>query len=157
LRRPALRAGLALAIGLAITNGSQILLPSVSTDPDMPISEDYLHDMTMIQEFMLGHAQPNDVLISTVYGLYASWEEAPTFRAQYRITSATPREDIVQLVDDNASGWIVVDRIRLDLSPNAARDFSGVDQIEYIGIFGDEYVWRWRPLSGWVPAAPGLE
>jgi hypothetical protein len=63
----------------------------------------------------------------------------------------------VRLVDDNASGWIVVDKIRLDLSPNSARDFSGEDQIEYIGTFGDEYVWRWQRLSGWAPAAPGLE
>ena len=157
LRRKGLRVGLAIAIGLAITNGSQILLPSVSMNPDMPISEDYLHDMSKIQEFMLGQAQPNDVLISTVYGLYASWEEEPKFQAQYRITSATPKEDIFQLVDNNASGWIVVDKIRLDLSPNSARDFSGEDQIEYIGTFGDEYVWRWQPLSGWAPAAQGLE
>jgi len=157
LRRTGLRVGLAVAIGLAITNGSQILLPSISTNPDMPISEDYLHDMSKIQEFMLEHARPNDVLISTVYGLYAFWEEEPQFQAQYRITSATPKEDIFELVDNNASGWIVVDKIRLDLSRNSLRDFSGEDRIEYIGTFGDEYVWRWQRLSGWAPAAPGLE
>ena len=91
LRRTGPRVGLALAVGLAVTNGSQILLPSVSTNPDMPISEDYLHDMSKIQEFMLGHVQPNDVLISTVYGLYASWEEEPKFQAQYRYHVRHPK------------------------------------------------------------------
>ncbi len=110
------RVVLALVLGLAITNTSQIVLPSVSTNPDMPISEDYLHDMSKLQGFMLGHVQQNDVLVSTVYGLYSTWEQAPRFRAQYRITSATPRKDILQIVDDNPSGWIVVDQIRLDLS-----------------------------------------
>ena len=156
-RRGGLRVGLAVAIGLVITNGPQILLPSISTNPDMPISEDYLHDMSKVQEFMLGHAQPNDALISTVYGLYATWEEEPQFQAQYRITSATPKQDILQLVNSNASGWIVIDKIRLDLSANGERDLSSEDQIEYIGTFGDEYVWRWQRTSGWTPAAPRLE
>ena len=141
--------------GLRSPIRSQILLPSASTNPDMPISEDYLHDMSKIQEFMLGHAQANDVLISTVYGLYASWEDEPKFSAQYRINSATPKEDLLQIVESNPSGWIVIDKIRLDLSPLSARDFSGLDQIEYIGMFGDEYVWRWQRASGWAPAPVG--
>jgi hypothetical protein len=64
------------------------------------------------------------------------------------MNSATPKEDIFQIVASHPSGWIVVDKIRLDLSALAARDLSGVNQIEYIGVFGDEYVWRWQRASG---------
>jgi hypothetical protein len=146
---------LAAALGLSTFNVSQALLPSLSTNPDMPISEDYMHDLSQVQSFMLSHVQQNDVLISTVYGLYATWEERPRFDAQYRITSQTPIEDIFSIVDQNSSGWIVVDKIRLDLSSLSPRDLTGKHQIEYIGLFGDEYVWRWQrtPASAGPPGA----
>jgi hypothetical protein len=131
-------------LGLLVVNVQQILLPSLSTNPDMPISEDYLHDLSQVQAFMIGHVQPNDVLVSTVYGLYATWEGQPEFGSQYRITSQTPLDDILTIVDQNPSGWIVFDKIRLDLSAVSPRDITGNHQIEYIGLFGDEYVWHWQ-------------
>jgi hypothetical protein len=142
-----------LAIGL--TNMPQVLLPTLSTNPDMPISEDYLHDMSEVQALMLRYARSDDVLISTVYGLYASWKDVPQFRSQYRITSATPLDEILKIVDQNPSGWIVIDKIRLDLSAFSSRDLSRVQQIEYIGAFGDEYVWHWQRSRGGAGAAPG--
>lgn len=135
---------LAMVLGIAVSNFQQILLPSVSSNPDMPISEDFMHDMSQVQAYMIDHVQKGDVLISTVYGLYATWEGHPEFRDQYRINSQTPRGQIFDIVEQDPSGWIVMDKIRLDLSTVSPKDFTANGQIEYIGIFGDEYVWRWR-------------
>jgi len=138
---------LALFLGVTVINPQQTLLPTLSTNPDMPISEDYYHDMSIVQSYMLPHTEAGDVLISTVYGLYATWEGEPQFHTIYRITSQTPKQDVFALVDQNPSGWIVIDQIRLDQASMTIKDFAGKDQIEYIGLFGDEYVWRWQHLS----------
>jgi hypothetical protein len=134
----------AALLGAAVTNVPQVLLPSLSTNPDMPISEDYLHEMSGVQSYMLAHAQPGDAVISTVYGLYAAWQREPSFFAQYRITAQSSKDYILSVVDLYPSGWIVIDKIRLDLAALTPKDFMGTDQIEYIGVFGDEYVWHWN-------------
>lgn len=154
-RGSAFPALLAAVLAIAVTNVPQILLPTVSTNPDMPISEDYLHDLAQVQAFMLDHAEPQDVLISTVYGLYAAWEGTPTFDAQYRITTQTPEEYVLSIVNKYPTGWIVVDKIRLDLASMSPKALTTNPQIEYIGLFGDEYVWRW-PRSAAAGAAQVL-
>ncbi|MFH1184155.1 MAG: hypothetical protein V1755_03840 [Chloroflexota bacterium] len=162
LRRASPWRGRAAAVSLAVMvavsalNPWQVALPSVSTDPDMPISEDYLHDLSAVQAYMLGNVGPQDVLIATVYGLYATWEGEPTFSKQYRITSHTTREEVRTIVAQHASGWIVLDDIRLNLSPLSVRDFADNPQIEYIGVFGDEHVWRWE-RSAWGPGGAVTE
>ncbi len=139
---------LAVLLGLSMINVRQVVVPVTSTNPDDPISEDYLHDMSQVHAFMLGHAQPHDVLISTVYGLYSSWQEAPEFRERYRITTDTPRDQIFGLVADNQSGWIVIDQIRLAMSTLGPNEFAGNPDVEYIGLFGDQSVWHWQHASG---------
>ena len=152
--RPSRVAVLAV-LAICLINVPQVLLPTLSTNPDMPISEDYLHDMSKIQAYMLVRARTDEVLISTVYGLYASWKDVPEFRSQYRITSATPMAEILKIVDENAAGWIVIDKIRLDISGFSSRELSRAPQIEYIGAFGDEYVWHWRRSGGGAGARQG--
>lgn len=142
LRQPA-QIGLAAVLGLAAFNFGQILLPTISTNPDMPISEDYMHDMTQIQSYMLASAKPGDVLISTVYGQYAIWAGQPGFAAQMRITSQTPVPNILAYAAKYPSGWIVVDDIRYRLASLSVRDLAGHEQIVYVGEFGDERVWHW--------------
>ena len=139
---------LAAVLGLSVINVKQILVPITSTNPDNPISQDYLHDLSQVHTFMLAHVQPHEVLISTVYGLYASWEEEPSFEEQYRITTQTPRDEIFSLIDQHQSGWIVIDKIRLALSTLGTREFAGKPDVEYIGLFGDEYVWHWQHSPG---------
>jgi hypothetical protein len=134
-------------LGVSVLNPQQILLPVASNNPDMPISEDYYHDMSLVQAFMLGHAKQSDVLISTIYGLYATWKGEPKFQMNYRITSQTPKSDVYSIVDQNHSGWIIIDQIRLDQASLTVKDFSGKDQIEYMGLFGDQYVWHWQHSS----------
>ena len=150
-RGRAASAALGIVLGLCVVNPAQIVLPSISTDPDMPISEDYLHDMSAVQAYMLGHVRQGDVLIATVYGLYATWEGAPKFGERYRITSHSSREEIESIVVQHGSGWVVIDSIRLDLSSFSPRDFADMPQMEYIGVFGDEHVWRWQRSA----AGPG--
>jgi hypothetical protein len=146
-------------LGVSVLNPLETLLPVLSNNPDMPISEDYYHDMSLVQGYMLQHTEDSDVLISTVYGLYTSWEGKPGFRALYRITSQTPSQDVFAIVDQNPSGWIVIDRIRLDQAGMTVKDYSGKDQIEYIGLFGDEHVWHWQHPSAHstIPGSSGKE
>ncbi len=140
---------LALGLALMILNPAQVLLPTLSRDPDMPISEDYLHDMSAVQAYMVNHVAEGDALISTVYGLYATWEGTPRFGEQYRINSGTTAEEIAALVRKHDAGWIVIDTIRLEASEITKRSLTDMPQMEYIGSFGDESVWRWgRPLAG---------
>jgi hypothetical protein len=100
---------------------------------------------------MVDHAAPTDTLISTVYGLYSSWKGEPQFVAQYRITTQTPREDILALMEQHESGWIVIDQIRLTMSGLGPHAFAGVPGVEFAGQFGDEYVWHWQH----APASAG--
>lgn len=144
-------------LGLSVLNGQQILLPVVSTNPDMPISEDYLHNLGLVHAFMLNHVTQNDVLISTVYGLYVSWQGEPIFKSQYRINTQTPKEYIISIVNQNPSGWIVIDKIRLSLSSMTIKDLSGIDQVAYVGLFGDEYVWHWARGAGLTGSQPFVE
>jgi hypothetical protein len=139
---PAVAAGVLLV--LAVMNPFQVVLPTLSSEPDMPISEDYMHEMTEVHDFMLANAMHEDALIATVYGLYATWEREPAFEVQYRINSKTTKEEIEALIGQHPSGWIVIDNIRLDVSPLSVRDITDIPQIEYIGVFGDEHVWRWE-------------
>ncbi len=83
---------LAGVLGLCVVNVSQVILPAVSTNPDDPISEDYLHDLSSVQAYMLDHVQQGDVLVSTVYGLYSSWRESPASRRN----TALPRRPRVR-------------------------------------------------------------
>ncbi len=146
---PATGPVLALGLSLLILNPAQVLLPTLSRDPDMPISEDYLHDMSAVQAYMVKHVVEGDALISTVYGLYATWEATPRFGEQYRINSGTSAEEIKALVAKHKAGWIVIDAIRLEASLITTRSLTDIPQMEYIGSFGDESVWRWgRPLAG---------
>jgi hypothetical protein len=143
----AVKIGSVIILGIMVMNPQQILLPVTSNNPDMPISEDYYHNMSLIQGYMVQHAQNNEVLVSTVYGLYATWQGEPGFQRIYRITSQTPKQDVFALVDQNPSGWLVIDQIRLDQADMTIKDYSGKDEIEYMGLFGDEYVWHWQHPS----------
>jgi hypothetical protein len=58
------------------------------------------------------------------------------------------------LIDQHPSGWIVIDSIRLDLSPLSVRSITDLPQIEYIGVFGDEHVWRWERSAALADGPP---
>lgn len=138
---------LAVVVGLSVLNPGQVLVPVLSNNPDMPISEDYMHDMSRVQSFLLPQVSSTDVLVSTVYGQYAIWEGTPAFADQLHITSRTPVADILLYASQHEAGWIVIDEIRFKLASMSIKDLAGHEQIEYLGQFGDERVWHWDRTS----------
>jgi len=132
-------------LGFMVFNVQQSILPITDDDPYMSISKDYHHDMGTVNEFMLANVQDGDVLIASVYGLYAEWKGAPKFRDIFRFTTQTPDEDFLSLIDQNNSGWIVIDTIRVEDAAFPVFDALAKDsRVEYVGLFGDEHVWRWQ-------------
>lgn len=137
----------AVLLGLLAFNGRQVLLPAISVNPNMVISGDYHHDLSLVNTYMLEHVRTGDALVSTVYGLYTSWQEQPKFQAMYRFSSQTSQTELYSFVDRYPSGWIVIDQIRLDKATAAVSDLPKEEGVRYVGKFGDENVWYWNHAS----------
>jgi hypothetical protein len=127
-------------------NVRQVLTPLVSKDPYMAITEDYHDDLTDLQAFMLANAETSDVLIaSRIYSRYIEWVGEPLFREVYDFHVQSTEEEVLSVVDQFDSGWIIIDTARIEratFSPDTS--FLGNDRIEYIGLFDGEHVWQWR-------------
>jgi hypothetical protein len=137
-------AGLALVV-LSV-NGQQILLPAVSHEPYMPITGHYHPELGQLHQFLLANSQKEDVLISTnTYSWYVDWMGQPGFAEKYFVGIDTPLKDILDLIARNHSGWIVLDRVWIDqFAFSPLESFPKNETIEYIGLFGDEYLWHWK-------------
>lgn len=135
-----------IALAGAVINVQQVFVPLTSHDPAMPITEDYHNDLTDLQSYMLANVKPGDVLISSrIYSRYVEWVGTPTFREIYDFQVKSTEADVLSFVDQYDSGWIIIDNARIEravFSPGAV--FLDNDRIEYIGLFDDEHVWRWR-------------
>jgi len=82
--------------------------------------------------------------------LYATWKGEPEFQAAYHFNAETSKEEVFSHVDQYASGWIIIDKIILKMMSYSPFDaFSKKNRIKYIGVFNDQYVWRWetQPLT----------
>ena len=130
----------------AVVNVQQVLLPLTSRDPAMPITEAYHNDLTDLHSYMLAHVKTGDVLISSrIYTRYVEWVGEPVFREIYEFRVDTTEGNVLSIVDQYDSGWIIIDNARIEravFSPGAV--FLDNDRIEYVGLFDDEHVWRWR-------------
>ena len=131
--------------GLTI-NFQQPIAPILADGPYMPISQEYHSDLTDLQLYMLDNVMDGDVLISSrVYSRYAFWVEAPVFHRVFSFNLGSTKDDVLAVMDEYNSGWIVIDELRAgQASFSVAETFSGVDGLEYAGQFGDQYVWRWN-------------
>ncbi len=101
-----------------------------------------------INGFLIQNVTPNDVLISKYYGRYAKFTEYPRYAKIYEASFDA------EAIDDNDSGWIVVENTRhwyveekLPLETFLHDDVK----IEYIGEFQDRsgfsnYLWYWNKL-----------
>lgn len=139
-----------LALGLSVINVQQTLVPILSNEPYESISKDYHYEMQDIHAYMLANVQEGDALIYTVYDLYATWKGEPEFQAAYHFNAETSKEEVFSRVDQYASGWIIIDKIILKMMSYSPFDaFSKKNGIKYIGVFNDQYVWRWEtpPLT----------
>jgi hypothetical protein len=128
-----------------IINFRQVLVPIVSRDPFNSITEDYHYDLTDLQSYMLANVKKGDVLItSRIYGRYVEWVGTPTFRKIYDFQVQSTKSDVLFIVDQYDSGWIVIDNARIDRATFAPESvFLENDRIEYVHSFNDEHVWRW--------------
>ncbi|MFT3892194.1 MAG: glycosyltransferase family 39 protein [Anaerolineales bacterium] len=135
-----------LILACMFINPRQVLVPITSRDPAMPITEDYHNDLTDLQTFMLANVQQGDVLIaSRIYSRYVEWVDAPVFQKVVDFQVQSTEADVLSVVDQYDSGWIIIDNARIEratFSPDSS--FLGNDRIEYVGLFDDEHVWRWR-------------
>jgi len=132
-------------LGLLAFNVQQTLLPITSRDPGMVITEEYHRDLSRVHEVVMTNVQEGDALISSrIYTRYVDWVSEPDFRAGYLFDINTTYDDVLSFMDQYPSGWIVIDKVRLDAAAFPVSDvFSKDDRITYIGEFGDESVWHW--------------
>jgi hypothetical protein len=141
----AIKYSMVLILGVLVFNGQQVLLPLASRGPYMPITEIYHPEMGPLNEYMLANARREDILISSkVYPRYLTWMDAPEFQDIYLVRADTQDESIFLLVELHDSGWIVLEKIWLeDFAFAPFESLSNNETIEYVGIYGDQYVWRW--------------
>lgn len=139
-----------IVIALLITsfNSAQVLLPTFyDRSGTMPITEEYHDDVVTVNSYLLGKVQENDVLISTIYGSYVRWKDAPEFKALYYFdyTDLQAKEYIYSIVRENHSGWIVLDARRLKANKALPLETIMIDnkEVEYLGMFADQYLWKW--------------
>jgi hypothetical protein len=111
-----------------------------------------------------------DVLISSIYDGYVRWKDVPKFKnifsysfvdysLQYRwifpyeaakVVKDKPHEYILSIVEENNSGWIVLDSITYfssavkPLPPKTT--VVNNKEIDYLGYFGGEYIWKWHEI-----------
>jgi hypothetical protein len=142
--RRAFAALAALVLGLLSFNLRHMLSPSFSADSVALVTGDYFYDLRALQAHLAAHAGERDALISTApYARHVAWMEAPQFSSVHLFPVYAAAEDILALVRQSPSGWIVMDRTRVDataFSPFEAFEQAG---LRYEGTFGDEYLWRW--------------
>ena len=133
-------------------NFQQSIAPIMSYGPYMPVSQEYHSDLTELQYYMLDNVRDGDVLISSkVYSRYVFWVEEPVFRRVFSFNLNSTEEDVLAIMDEYDSGWIVIDELRTGQMSFSVTDvFAGINGLEYAGQFGDQYVWRWssQPEGG---------
>ncbi len=131
-------------IALSI-NIRQILSPLTSHDPYVPITGHYHPQLGELHEFLLAASRKEDVLISTyIYSGYVTWTDEPAFSATYIVRLDTELEKFSSIIARHDSGWIVLDKIWIDrFIALPFESFPKNDALEYVGLFGDEHLWRW--------------
>jgi hypothetical protein len=141
-----IRYSVVLVLGILVMNSRQIILPLVSHDSYMPITEHYHPELGQVQEYLLANAQAEDALItSNVYSSYVAWMGKPDFSAIHLILLKTGEEDVVSIINQYDSGWIVVDKIWLErIAFSPFESFLNLANVEYLGVFGDVHLWGWR-------------
>lgn len=150
LPRKAVQAGLAGLLLVVSYNPGQTLFPSTySLDGTMPVTVEYHYNVEAVDSYLRQNAKPPDIMVGTIYYLYEQF--AGTVRLQkmrsYNFDALSANDDLAKLVAQYPSGWIVVDRNRHVASrqPLPKSTFvMGNRRIEFVGEFGDEYLWHWE-------------
>ncbi len=134
---------------LLFANPRQILLPATSNLSHDPITGINHPDIREVQSFLMGKSVSNDVLICTRYCKYVDFVGQPKFANVFSFNpfSKTPKSDILSIIKEYDSGWIVIDNTSFGLSnplPLSTEKSSTEGKIiDYIGLFRDQYLWHW--------------
>jgi hypothetical protein len=141
-----------LALSILSFNGSQVLLPTLYTVHGfMPITDEYHDNVGPVDEYLQGKVKKGDVLIATIYDSYVRWQGSPKFMASYHSDSSddNAQEYIYSIIVQNDSGWLVLDARRITLIRGLPRNTItlGNKRVEYIGLFADQYLWKWSVIA----------
>lgn len=149
-KKPARILAALLLVGLTF-NVPQVLLSTFyNAQGDMPITEEIHYNVVPAYLFLLDKAESRDVLISTDYRSYVLWMGVPKFQETYSYSYKIerPRDNVLSVVERYNSGWIVLDTRSYSISdprPLPKNSFIvGDKRIEYLGLFSDQYIWRWH-------------
>ncbi|MFN3741075.1 MAG: ArnT family glycosyltransferase [Anaerolineales bacterium] len=129
-------------------NATHIFTITVSQNGLTRIGEDFVPDNSRLHKFMIAHVNSGDALIATApYRSYVFWMRQPNFSAIYSLALTTPLTEVTSIIQTHPSGWIVIDRTRINqLTFDPFQAFASLG-LEYTGTFGenqDEYLWRWQ-------------
>ncbi|GAB4415274.1 MAG: hypothetical protein Kow002_00240 [Anaerolineales bacterium] len=138
-----------IIMGIAFINIQQVVLPITSTSEITSIAPKdlYYHNVGAVHKYLLENVTTQDILIGGVYNSYVSWIQSPEFRAKYDASSIEIKEQLFSIIDNNETGWIVMGQIDVGLLEYDL--FSELDKkdIKYIGLFGDQHLWRWQNVK----------
>lgn len=137
--------GLILILGLATFNITHSLFSTASSRAVDSVSGDYYFDFRMLQTHMEAAVHPGSALLATTpYLRHAVWMGTPVYSNMQLIPITATEDELLALLDQNPSGWIVMDETRVTTFPFSPFAVLGKDdRVEYVGLFGDEHVWRW--------------
>ena len=132
---------------VATVNFQQFFVHTKSTE--LPVTYAIHMGFDELDDYMLAHVQPQDVLLSKFYTRYVIFQGVPRFANIYETSYD---EDIIK---QNDSGWIVVDGSRYwSYRKKLLLENFYLDEIEieYIGEFPDptsglsNYIWHWDKM-----------
>ncbi|HEX2697382.1 MAG TPA: glycosyltransferase family 39 protein [Anaerolineales bacterium] len=136
---------------LSMINSSQVLLPSwYAGTGHMPITEEIHYNVAPAYLFLLDKVKSEDVLIASVYDNYVSWKGIPKFHEiySYNYNNDKPQDYVFSIIERYDSGWVVLDARNYSLSKTKPLPKNSVilagKQVDYIGLFSDQYIWRWH-------------
>jgi len=138
---------LAIFIGIASINLQQIFLPVTSTSETTVIapSDIYYHNVGAAYDYILANSMDKDVLIGNTFTKYVEWVNAPDFQAIYTLSAYSGPKQVTSVIEEFESGWIVLDQIEVDIMRyDPFLEFEKNGKINYVGLFSDQYVWRWN-------------
>jgi hypothetical protein len=153
-------------------NISQTMLPTFyDKQGNMPITKNYHYDLGPTEDFLRDKVNDHDVLLSTIYEGWVRWRGFPKFGKivsysfveytvqykwifPYEVTTdlpTKPRELIGTTVEENDSGWIVLDSITYFSTVTRPLPLKNTildnKEIEYLGYHGGEYIWKWHVIQ----------
>ncbi|HEX2998064.1 MAG TPA: glycosyltransferase family 39 protein [Anaerolineales bacterium] len=138
---------------IASYNPLQTLQPTLNTSHGyQKVSGEYHYQMNLVDQFMREHMRPSDALISTVYTNYVRFYDEPKFSVvtSYKYTDQAIFNSLNTFMKEHPTGWMVIDfsRYKDAYQPIPFEPFMiGMTKVEFVTQLGDEYIWRWEPLS----------